>query len=188
MHQQIATAGFIPLWPNTIPLQDTIELIDSLLAAPVSSVIVDLPEPDVRKELLDDLYQRGQDHLLIGVVRDGYVDIGFPVQFTFPAETEGDVAHINIPIVRTAEGAIKIARAGCLVAIAKTTDLDNFLEIVRSGSPSIVWIVWGVIHVKAVSMWQAAGMKGLIAPVWLHDDQLMPETITRIRRYNRCFI
>ena len=99
-----------------------------------------------------------------------------------------DVARISIPVVKTVECAIKVARAGCLVAIARTTDLDDFLEIVRSGSPSMVWIVWGVIHVKAVPVWQAAGMKGLIAPVWLHDDQLMPETITRIRRYNRCFI
>ena len=164
---QITTVGFFPVWPTTIPLQDTLQLIDSLLASPVWAVVFDRQEPDVIAEAIHELYTRGGNYLLVGVVAEERM-----MRFQLISQGEDDVERVDVPIVESVEQVLQAVSAGHEVIVSRTADLDKFRQIVHC-APQVTWLVWGAIHVNAVPLWQRVGLKGLIAPVWLSDEQLM---------------
>ena len=185
----LATAGFIPQLPTAIPYQDFFSLADSLLATPVYAVLVSGDKPNDVADTAVDLQKRGGDSWIVGgycAAEAANEEALFQFPFVQPDKTSKKMERFSFPVVRSVAQVDRIAQAAPMVVVAQTADLDQFQRMTQI-APAVSWWVWSKIHHRAIPAWQEVGLKSLIAPIWFHNDQTMPETIRLARRYNSYF-
>lgn len=183
-------AGVLARIPGHLPLQQILIVADSLLAAPLSAVVIECQD-NAALSVLSDFRARVGYHMKVGVhdLSGGSINFADALAagaqfFVSPRALPTDDRPF-IPIVNSLEDAHLAYQAGWKLVMTTTTALR--LSAWRIQMPGLRWVVAGPHEAKGVQRYVKAGVTAVAPQLWRDAEQTMPETIILARAYSKAW-